>query len=326
MHYVLTHYLLSREMVHLAIDGMWQVFKLQGSTPRNDFCRIAAKNGILLRLINTLYSLNEATRLASLSGGSGFPLDGLAPRPLSGPLDPSNSSFPKNETPVHGIDLPDLLKIKHGVTDYNTLSIATQEPSRSSASYSPDSRFYPPDTDRPQASNGTVEASISSKLPDPTSLDKVANVAMKDPSKERENLDRWRNDPARGDVDARQQRVTNSANRTSTDRAPKLSEGASNGSPTAIANQQENVRPLLSLLEKEPPSRHFSGQLEYVRHLSGLERHETILPLLHGSNDKKANGLDFLMAEFAGKEILIILARTPSVDRTKPSLTLDSYY
>ncbi|XP_058181067.1 MAP3K epsilon protein kinase 1-like isoform X1 [Rhododendron vialii] len=288
-----------REMVHLAIDGMWQVFKLHGSTPRNDFCRIAAKNGILLRLINTLYSLNEATRLASLSGGSGFPLDGLAPRPLSGPLDPSNSSFPKNETPVHGIDLPDLLKIKHGVTDYNTLSIATQEPSRSSASYSPDSRFYPPDTDRPQGSNATVEASISSKLPDPTSLDKVANVAMKDPSKERENLDRWRNDPARGDVDVRQQRVTNSANRTSTDRAPKLSEGASNGSPTAIASQQENVRPLLSLLEKEPPSRHFSGQLEYVRHLSGLERHETILPLFHGSNDKKANGLDFLMAEFA---------------------------
>ncbi|KAG5531722.1 hypothetical protein RHGRI_026372 [Rhododendron griersonianum] len=246
----------SKEMVHLAIDGMWQVFKLQGSTPRNDFCRIAAKNGILLRLINTLYSLNEATRLASLSGGSGFPLDGLAPRPLSGPLDPSNSSFPKNETPVH-------------------------------------------DTDRPQASNATVEASISSKLLDPTSLDKVANVAMKDPSKERENLDRWRNDPARGDVDVRQQRVTNSANRTSTDRAPKLSEGASNGSPTTIVSQQENVRPLLSLLEKEPPSRHFSGQLEYVRHLSGLERHETILPLLHGSNDKKANGLDFLMAEFA---------------------------
>ncbi|GJV98879.1 hypothetical protein Tco_1554131 [Tanacetum coccineum] len=59
-------------MVHLAIDGMWQVFKLQRSTLRNDFCRIAAKNGILLRLINTLYSLNEATRLALISGGGGF--------------------------------------------------------------------------------------------------------------------------------------------------------------------------------------------------------------------------------------------------------------
>jgi len=49
----------------MAIDGMWQVFKLQQSTSRNDFCRIAAKNGILLRLINTLYSLNEVARLAS---------------------------------------------------------------------------------------------------------------------------------------------------------------------------------------------------------------------------------------------------------------------
>ena len=39
---------------------------LQRSTLRNDFFRIAAKNGILLRLINTLYSLNEATRIATI--------------------------------------------------------------------------------------------------------------------------------------------------------------------------------------------------------------------------------------------------------------------
>ncbi|KAF6144250.1 hypothetical protein GIB67_024477 [Kingdonia uniflora] len=61
----------NREMVHLVIDGTWQVFMLQRSTPRNDFCRIAAKNDILLRLINTLHSLNKATRLAtSTRGGS----------------------------------------------------------------------------------------------------------------------------------------------------------------------------------------------------------------------------------------------------------------
>nr|CAB3486047.1 unnamed protein product [Digitaria exilis] len=58
----------ARDMVHLAIDGIWQVFKLQHSTLRNDFCRIAAKNGVLLRLVNTLHSLNEATRFASISG------------------------------------------------------------------------------------------------------------------------------------------------------------------------------------------------------------------------------------------------------------------
>ena len=69
---------LYREMVHLAIDGMWQIFKLQRSTPRNDFCRIAAKNGIFLRFINTLYSLNEATRIATISFGGGFLVDGSA--------------------------------------------------------------------------------------------------------------------------------------------------------------------------------------------------------------------------------------------------------
>ncbi|KAK8939856.1 hypothetical protein KSP40_PGU015425 [Platanthera guangdongensis] len=67
----------SREMVHLAIDCMWHVFKLQHSVPRNDFCRIAAKNGILLRLVNTLHSLNEAARLASVQNGA-------AARPRSG--------------------------------------------------------------------------------------------------------------------------------------------------------------------------------------------------------------------------------------------------
>ncbi|KAL8105624.1 hypothetical protein AgCh_029434 [Apium graveolens] len=58
-----------REMVHLAIDGLWQVFKLQWSSSRNDLFRIAAKTGILLRLISTLYSLNEATQLAAISTG-----------------------------------------------------------------------------------------------------------------------------------------------------------------------------------------------------------------------------------------------------------------
>lgn len=100
-------------------------------------------------------------------------------------------------------------------------------------------------------------------------------------------------DATRAELDLRQQRVAGSSLRTSTDRPP-------NGLPSAVSSQQEHVRPLLSLLEKEPPSRHFSGQLD-VRQLPGIERHESIVPLLHASNEKKANGeLDFLMAEFAG--------------------------
>ncbi|KAK2635752.1 hypothetical protein Ddye_030544 [Dipteronia dyeriana] len=299
-----------REMVHLAIDGMWQVFKLQGSTPRNDFCRIAAKNGILFRLINTLYSLNEATRLASISVGGGFPVDGSTQRSRSGPLDSNHPIFIQSETPLSLTDQHDTPKFRHGMGDH-PLSTGLQEPSRASTSHSQrpdvnqlDSRFLAVDTDRPQSSNGVLDTSVASKLPDSTSLEKITNLASKEPSaamsKERENLDRWKADPSRVEMDLRQHRVTNSANRTSTDRPPKSPEGVSNGYNTTGGGQADPVRPLLSLLDKEPPSRHLSGQLEYVRHLPGLEKHESILPLLHASNEKKTNGeLDFLMAEFA---------------------------
>lgn len=286
-----------REMVHLAIDGMWQVFKLQRSTPRNDFCRIAAKNGILLRLINTLYSLNEATRLASISGGGGFSVDGSAARPRSGPLDSSHPTFVQGETPISGTNQPDFPNIRNGVADYSFPT--TQEPPHSSASHSQRSDAK----DKPQSSHSTMEVSVSSRGADPMSLERVASVVTKEasvtPSKDIESLDPWKVDPSRAEVDLRQQRVAKSASRTSLDRPPISTEGASNGFSTTLGNQQEQVRPLLSLLEKEPPSRHFSGQLEYV-HLPGLERHESILPLLHASNERKTNGeLDFLMAEFA---------------------------
>lgn len=294
-----------REMVHLAIDGMWQVFKLQRSTPRNDFCRIAAKNGILQRLINTLYSLNEATRLASVS----VSVDGSSQRPRSGQLDSSHPISVQCEAPVSTTGQYDLPKVRHGIIDH--MSTGMQEASRASTSHSQrsdpnqsDSRYLPIDPDRPQSSNAAMEASVVSKLPDPRSLEKVTNLSIKEPlastSKERDNLDRWKIDPSRTDVDFRQQRIVNSANRTSTDRPLKVIENASNGFPTTVTSQQEPVRPLLSLLDKEPPSRHFSGQLDYVRHLPGLERHESVLPLLHASNEKKTNGdLDFLIAEFA---------------------------
>lgn len=253
----------------MAIDGMWQVFKLQKSTSRNDFCRIAAKNGILLRLINTLYSLNEATRLASITSGGGLPPDGLVQRPRSDPLD-SSSPFAPMDSSIYGNELPDHLKVKPG--DFISQT-GIQEPPRTSLSHSPESRFIPSDPDRPQTSIATLEA---------------PNSAMKD-------IDRWKNE-----IELKQQRGSNATSRISTDRARKSADFAMNGSSAHTGGQQENVRPLLSLLDKEPPSRHFSGQLEYVRHLTGMEKHESILPLLHASSDKKTNGLDFLMAEFAG--------------------------
>uniref|UniRef100_A0A2P2MTC6 non-specific serine/threonine protein kinase n=1 Tax=Rhizophora mucronata TaxID=61149 RepID=A0A2P2MTC6_RHIMU len=301
-------YTVYREMVHLAIDGMWQVFELQTSTPRNDFCRIAAKYGILLRLINTLYSLNETTRLASISVGTGLPLDSSAQRPRSGPLESTHPLFTQSERTLSPFDQPDILKVRHGMMDH---SLSTgQKSSHASTSYSrrldviqPDGQYV--DADRLQSRNAALENSGISKLADPVALEKSAPVTAKEHSaavsKEHENLERWKIDPALVETELRQQRVCNQSNRASTDRLPKLIECASNGLSTTGHSQAEQVQPLLSLLDKEPPSRHFSGHLEHVRHFSGLERHESILPLLHASQEKKTTSgeFDFLMAEFA---------------------------
>ncbi|XP_058086344.1 MAP3K epsilon protein kinase 1-like isoform X2 [Magnolia sinica] len=300
-----------REMVHLAIDGMWQIFKLQRSTPRNDFCRIAAKNGILIRLVNTLHSLNEAARLASLSGGGSAPADGSALRPRSGPLDPSRTALlAQSETPLSSSGQLDPSKVMLGVGDH-PLPVGTVETSCASASHpqrldvnQPDSRYFPGEMDKSHPSHSLLEASIAVKLPESASAEDVGNSTAKEPSavtsKDGEHLDLRKPDSSRAEIDLhRPQRTANSANRGPSDKPLKQIELASNGAST-LGFQHDQVRPLLSLLEKEPPSRHVSGQLEYVRHLSGLERHESIVPLLHGSTERKTNGeLDFLMAEFA---------------------------
>ncbi|CAN6236531.1 unnamed protein product [Urochloa humidicola] len=231
-----------RDMVHLAIDGIWQVFKLQHSTLRNDFCRIAAKNGILLRLVNTLHSLNEATRFASISGsGASVTQNGSTPRRRSGQLDPSFIDISK-------------ARLDHHHSSGSLQSIQA-------------------DADKHHM---LIDSSSSPRFSDKTGVG---------------NLERNENDIVRP------QRLSVSAGRTSTDRSPKHIELVSNGHNSG---QHDQVRPLLSLLEKEPPSRHVSGQLDYVHHISGLGRHETILPLLHASTERKPNGeLDLIMAEFA---------------------------
>lgn len=282
-----------REMVHLAIDGMWQVFKLQRSTPRNDFCRIAAKNGILLRLVNTLYSLNEATRLASISDGDGFSYDGVVFQQRSSTLDPGNPAFTPSEAMLSEMILPDYGKLRQETTDNALLSV-TQEFSHASVSNLTDLNHISLGTDKCQPS--TVSVGVTASL---RSLETASNN-----TKERETIDRWKIDPTLAEFDLRQQRG-NTAIRLSTDRATKVADGAVSGLPAT--SQQEHVRPLLSLLDNEPPSRRFSGQLEYVRHFTGLEKHESILPLLQAYNERKTNGLDFLMAEFAGMYLVFSL-------------------
>ncbi|VFR00358.1 unnamed protein product [Cuscuta campestris] len=119
----------------------------------------------------------------------------------------------QNDASTYGVDQPDLIKVKHGD---HVLSARVQEPSRTPSSQSPDSRLLSLDSDR----FATAEASGSLKLPD---------VASKDPaSRDRENGDRFKSDVSQAEIELRQQRGA-TANRISTDRPPKFSEGTPNG-------------------------------------------------------------------------------------------------
>eukprot|EP01135_Chromosphaera_perkinsii_P007627 Nk52_evm83s914 gene=Nk52_evmTU83s914 len=48
---------LFQELIFIAIEDIWNVFEFQTSTPKNDFCRIFTKNGLLSRLSITLHNL-----------------------------------------------------------------------------------------------------------------------------------------------------------------------------------------------------------------------------------------------------------------------------
>ncbi|KAF9152571.1 hypothetical protein BG015_005058 [Linnemannia schmuckeri] len=50
------NYMTQKELVWIAINGIHSVFKLQSLTPRNDFCRLLAKQGLLDPLSATLYN------------------------------------------------------------------------------------------------------------------------------------------------------------------------------------------------------------------------------------------------------------------------------
>jgi len=50
------NYSAQKELVWIAISGIHSVFKLQSLTPRNDFCRLLAKQGLLDPLSATLHS------------------------------------------------------------------------------------------------------------------------------------------------------------------------------------------------------------------------------------------------------------------------------
>ncbi|CAF2079260.1 unnamed protein product [Brassica napus] len=157
-----------REMVHLAIDGMWQVFKLKKSTPINDFCRIAAKSGVLPRLINTFVSLNEATRLAYTSGGL-LSVDGQAPQAHSGQLGQLESS-------LSVIDQPDVLTTSHGCGEEPSHDPSTSDSQRTD--------IHQPDGDRPRLSSVAALASEKARPGSTTSICSLAHMVSGDVASE----------------------------------------------------------------------------------------------------------------------------------------------
>ena len=52
----------NRDVVFMAIDGIWRVFELQSPTPKNDFGRLFAKSGLLERLVDVLAAINDERR------------------------------------------------------------------------------------------------------------------------------------------------------------------------------------------------------------------------------------------------------------------------
>ncbi|KAK5958792.1 Protein kinase of the Mitotic Exit Network [Knufia fluminis] len=65
-----------RELVLIGVNGIWSVFELQGSTPRNDFCRILSRNSVLdplslvlVRVLNEPADSGEQRELAELCEG-----------------------------------------------------------------------------------------------------------------------------------------------------------------------------------------------------------------------------------------------------------------
>ena len=82
-----------REMVHLAIDCIWQVLDLPGLSLKNDFCHIFARSSVLARSVDTLHNLNEAARMPSASVHSERPRqhssEKVSVKSQTSPIDPS---------------------------------------------------------------------------------------------------------------------------------------------------------------------------------------------------------------------------------------------
>ncbi|KAG6466459.1 hypothetical protein ZIOFF_075738 [Zingiber officinale] len=170
-------------------------------------------------------------------------------------------------------------------------------------------------------SSGSLEKTQNqvshSQQTDRTQLDKqyfgdgdkiYPNHAILEASKENEHYI-WDHEPSRGDANFPRHHGTSSANSSSIDKAQKH-------------NLRKQIRPLLCFLEKGPPSQHVSGQLNYVWHISRQERHESILPLLYASNEKRTTILKCINNLSMDPNCLESLQRADAIKYLIPNLEL----
>ncbi|KAL3692966.1 hypothetical protein R1sor_006617 [Riccia sorocarpa] len=278
-----------REMVHLAIDVMWQVLELQCSTPRKDFCKIFAKSGVLNRLVQTLYNLNEATRLASSASRNSGNLVLTAPstsvgptqlllRTRSGPLEQSRPTQVESFKPRSG--QLDPARVRAGYMEQHRQVTGLIESSRPKSPQSHKSaglpeylRHLPGHADSTRDLGPHEIAWHSSARVRQLSGDREYDSGQSDTPRSEEEEARpllGREEFARGP----EQSWYNS----------RLGNGLDHG--------HHDVQPLLSLLEKEPPSRVLQG--DYFRHSSSgaFERSDSSLPQLlhHAAALRKGSG------------------------------------
>lgn len=55
-------YEMSQDLVLIGVNGIWNVFELQGPTPKNDFCRIFSRSKILDPLAAILHKVLDEDR------------------------------------------------------------------------------------------------------------------------------------------------------------------------------------------------------------------------------------------------------------------------
>lgn len=261
-----------------------------------------------MRLVNTLYSLNEATRLASvmgLAGASGGMVSSASAassgqvllRSRSGPLEQSRT--PHVET----------FKPRSGQLDPSRVRAGYLEPHRQVTGLIETHRPKSPQTHKsaglpdylrhlPGQQHDQRRGSSSSSTAEPSRAGSSFEGGREIPWQSSSRSLQFSGDRDGAHVDSRSEAEPSNkplgGTGAESSRAPHADQswhGARTANGFAEPGHHVEVQPLLSLLEKEPPSR--PGQTDFYRHgsSSSFDRHDSSLPMLHhAAAIRKMNG------------------------------------